>query len=169
MYVFIGEYNMRLGVLKELQPKLIATYTDKAGVHEGHPFLVEAAISIGGRAVREGINVFRFANRIPLLFETGADVVTQVAMKKIRWDSYLLDPKKDSIGVFVSVVSTKIPFKGTSKEYIGEDVLEIQHSVRRALQGCCQQLRVQLAETFAKRDSMERRKTLLRYTYICAG
>ena len=28
--------------------------------------------------VREGINVYRFANRIPLLFEAGADVVTQV-------------------------------------------------------------------------------------------
>lgn len=37
----------------------------------GHPFLVEAAVSIGGTQVREGINVYRFANRIPLLFETG--------------------------------------------------------------------------------------------------
>ena len=28
-------------------------------------------MSIGGTQVREGINVYRFANRIPLLFETG--------------------------------------------------------------------------------------------------
>lgn len=33
------------------------------------------------------------------------------------------------------VVSTKIPFKGTSKEYVGEDVTEIFQSVKRALQG----------------------------------
>jgi DNA topoisomerase VI subunit B len=32
-------------------------------------------------------------------------------------------------------VSTKIPFKGTSKEYVGEDVTEIFQSVKRALQG----------------------------------
>lgn len=73
-----GEYNLRLGVLKELKPRLVATYTDKPGVHEGHSFLVEAAVSLGGSNIREGINIFRFANRIPLLFEPGADVVTQV-------------------------------------------------------------------------------------------
>lgn len=98
-----GEYNMRLGVLKELKPKLVATFSDKPGAHEGHPFLVEAAISLGGSQVREGINVYRFANRIPLLFEAGADVVTQVATKKINWSSYHIDPKKDNIGVYVSI------------------------------------------------------------------
>jgi DNA topoisomerase VI subunit B len=46
-----GEYNMRLGVLKELRPKLVATYTEKPGSCEGHPFLVEAAVSIGGTQV----------------------------------------------------------------------------------------------------------------------
>ena len=127
---------MRLGVLKELRPNLVATFTDKPGVHEGQPFLVEAAISLGGGNVREGINVFRFANRIPMLFESGADVITQVATKRINWSSYLIDQKKESIGVYVSVVSTRIPFKGTSKEYIGDDVTEMQLSVRRALLGC---------------------------------
>lgn len=34
-------------------------------------------------------------------------------------------------------VSTKIPFKGTSKEYVGEDVTEMFQSVKRALQGEC--------------------------------
>ena len=38
-------------------------------VLEGHPFIVEAAVSLGGRDIRPGINVYRFANRIPLLFE----------------------------------------------------------------------------------------------------
>ena len=98
-----GEYNMRLGVLKELKPKMVATFSDKAGAHEGHPFLVEAAVSLGGTQVREGINVYRFANRIPLLFEAGADVVTQVATKRINWSSYHIDPKKDNIGVYVSI------------------------------------------------------------------
>ena len=65
-------------VIKELKPKLVATFTEKPGSVEGHPFIVEAAVSIGGSELREGVSVFRFANRIPLLFETGADVVTQV-------------------------------------------------------------------------------------------
>jgi DNA topoisomerase VI subunit B len=43
--------------------------TGDVRVFEGHAFIVEAAVSIGGRDVKPGINVFRFANRIPLLFE----------------------------------------------------------------------------------------------------
>ena len=31
----VGEYNLRLGIMKELQPQLVATFADKAGVHEG--------------------------------------------------------------------------------------------------------------------------------------
>ncbi len=40
-----------------------------ARVLEGHAFVVEAAVSVGGRDIKPGINVYRFANRIPLLFE----------------------------------------------------------------------------------------------------
>ena len=59
---------------------------------------------MGGTQVREGVNVYRFANRIPLLFETGADVVTQVSTKRINWSSYHLDAKKDNIGTNVRVL-----------------------------------------------------------------
>jgi len=38
-------------------------------VLDGHAFVVEAAVSVGGREIKPGINVNRFANRIPLLFE----------------------------------------------------------------------------------------------------
>ena len=38
-------------------------------VLEGHAFIVEAAVSLGGRDIKPGINIYRFANRIPLLFE----------------------------------------------------------------------------------------------------
>jgi hypothetical protein len=34
---------------------------------------------------------------------------------------YKINPNSDKVGVFVSLVSTKIPFKGTGKEYIGDD------------------------------------------------
>jgi len=71
------------------------------------PFLVEAAVSIGGEG-HDGLQVYRFANRIPLLFETGADVATQVATKKIAWGNYHIDLKRDNVGVYVSIVSTKV-------------------------------------------------------------
>ena len=46
--------------------------------------MVEAAVSVGGARAKPGVQVFRFANRIPLLFEGGADVVSIVAHRKIK-------------------------------------------------------------------------------------
>lgn len=46
------------------------------------------------------------------------------------WNSYKMNQTQDKIGVFVSIVSTKIPFKGTGKEYIGDDISEIASAVK---------------------------------------
>ena len=159
----LGEYNLNLGIRKVLEPDLVATARDKPSAYDGHPFIVEAAVSLGGKDVKEGITVVRFANRIPLLFEGGADVATRVAQNKIKWSTYKIDHKRDKIGVFVSIVSTKVPFKGTGKEYIGDDIIEIQHSVKRALQSCCQQLRVHLVKKHAMKDIRERKSRLAKY------
>jgi len=51
-------------------------------VLEGHPFVVEAAVSLGGRDIRPGINVYRFANRIPLLFEVTPVMVQTAASRQ---------------------------------------------------------------------------------------
>jgi DNA topoisomerase VI subunit B len=159
----LGEYNLNLGIRKVLQPDYVATARDKPSAYEGHPFVVEAAVSLGGKDAKEGLNIFRYANRIPLLFEAGADVSTRVAANKIKWSSYKMDHRRDKIGVFVSIVSTKIPYKGTGKEYIGDDITEISVSVKRALQQCCQQLRTHLQKRNALRDQKERRSKLTKY------
>ena len=121
----VGEYNLRLGIIKELRPEMVATYQDDGCTHEGHPMIVEAGVCLGGRDTKPGITVYRFANRIPLLFEGGADVATQVSKRRINWGAYKIRHNVDKIGVFVSLVSTKVPFKGTGKEYIGDDIPEV--------------------------------------------
>ena len=73
-------------------------------------FIVEAAVSIGGSTLAVGINCCRFANRIPLMYEQASDVVYKTA-QAIKWKAYKIDPTHDKIGVYVSIVSTKIPFK----------------------------------------------------------
>ncbi|WOL13665.1 DNA topoisomerase 6 subunit B isoform X1 [Canna indica] len=158
-----GEYNLRLGIIKELQPDMVATYSSSAQVFEGHPFIVEAGISLGGKDVKQGLNIFRFANRIPLLFEQGADVVTRTATKKINWSTYKINQMQDRIGVFVSIVSTKVPFKGTGKEYIGDDITEISSAVKSAIKQCCVQLRSKIVKKLQARERQERKRNLTRY------
>ncbi|KAL3696020.1 hypothetical protein R1sor_010096 [Riccia sorocarpa] len=158
-----GEYNLRLGIMKELHPDMVATYEGSPQVFEGHPFIVEAGVSLGGKDVKPGINVFRFANRIPLLFEPGGDVVTRTAMKRINWNSYKINQAQDKIGVFVSIVSTKIPFKGTGKEYIGDDIPEMAGAVKAALQQCCIQLKGKIVRQQQARDRQQRKRSLAKY------
>ncbi|CAI0412761.1 unnamed protein product [Linum tenue] len=158
-----GEYNLRLGIIKELHPDMVATYSGSAQVFEGHPFIVEAGVSVGGKDVKQGLNIFRFANRIPLLFEQGADVVTRTALKRINWGTYKINQTQDKIGVFVSIVSTKIPFKGTGKEYIGDDIKEIATAVKSAIQQCCNQLKSKIIKKLQAREQQERKRNIGRY------
>ncbi|KAI3432870.1 hypothetical protein D9Q98_010453 [Chlorella vulgaris] len=158
-----GEYNLRLGIMKELRPEMVATHQGAVGVHEGHAFIVEAAISVGGRNIKPGLNIHRFSNRIPLLFEGGSDVITRTAIKRINWSQYKINQTSDKVGVFVSLVSTKIPFKGAGKEYIADDVEEIQLAVRTAIQQCCVQLKNKITKQQAARDQRQRKKNLTKY------
>lgn len=56
----------------------------------------------------------------------------QIKYSLFSWNSYKINQAQDKIGIFVSIVSTKIPFKGTGKEYIGDDISEIASAVKVA-------------------------------------
>ncbi|GKE60272.1 DNA topoisomerase 6 subunit B [Tanacetum coccineum] len=48
-----GEYNLRLAIIKELYPDMVATYTASAQVFEGHSFIVEVGVSLSGKDVKQ--------------------------------------------------------------------------------------------------------------------
>jgi len=154
-----GEYNLRLGIIKEIGPMFVSTTSSKCNAHQGHPFVIEAGVCIGGDKInRAGLSIFRFANRIPLLFEGGNDVASQVANKRIKWMNYKINPKVDKVGVFVSMVSTKIPFKGTSKEYIGDDNGILHLTVKSSLEECCKQLKRKIVRRTNMSERLEKQK-----------
>ncbi|PNX94096.1 DNA topoisomerase 6 subunit b-like protein, partial [Trifolium pratense] len=68
---------------------------------------------------------------------------------------------KDKIGVFVSIVSTKIPFKGTGKEYIGDDITEIASAVKSSIQQCCVQLKSKIMKRMQAREQQQEREHIL--------
>jgi len=157
----LGEYSLRLGVLKEFRPDVVVTSAQAPGVAEGHVFIVECSVAMGGK-LPPGISVFRFANRIPLLFEGGNDVASVVAMKKIKWANYKIK-QTDKIGVFVSMVSTKIPFKGTSKEYVGDDKGPLHASIASGIRDCCVQLKKRIMVEQLRKGKEEKKKKILKY------
>ena len=118
-------------------------------------------MAFGGKC-REKLNVTRFANRIPLLFEGGGDVSSKVVNKGIDWKAYGVDKEAHRVEVFVSVVSTKIPYKGTGKEYIGDDIEPIKASIKKAIQGCCRQLKEVLGKKKHLSDIKTRRNKIVK-------
>lgn len=49
----------------------------------------------------------------------------------------------------MSIISTKIPFKGAGKEYIGDDIEEMVAAVKQAIQACGVQPRESRAQAMA--------------------
>jgi len=61
------------------------------------------------------------------------------------------------------MVSTKIPFKGTSKEYIGDDNGILHLTVKSSLEECCKQLKRKISHRATLSEQIERQKSLTRH------
>lgn len=157
----LGAKNLEWGVRKELDPDFVVSDQGEPKAYSGHPFIVEAAVAYGGSVLAEharktrGTKIYRFANRIPLLFGQGEDVITKVIKEDIDWSKYGVNPERDSIAIVVSIVSTKIPFPETSKEYIA-DVPEIRAEIRRVLNGLLRELKRHVGRIKRERRERER-------------
>ncbi|GKB54292.1 zinc finger, CCHC-type containing protein [Tanacetum coccineum] len=84
-------------------------------------------------------------------------------------NSYKINQTQDKIRVFVSIVSTKIPFKGTGNEYIGDDISEIANAVKTCLRQCCSQLKTKIVKKIQAREQQERKRSLTKYLNDAAG
>jgi DNA topoisomerase-6 subunit B len=109
----------------------------------------------GGLPADQPMQILRFANRVPLLFQQGACAITN-AIGNVDWRRYGLDQKGGSgvpVGpalVLVHVASTKVPFTSEAKEAIAEDP-EIDKELTLALQAAARHLRTHLSR-MSRRD-----------------
>ena len=71
----LGADLFESGIRKELQPEFVKAVQRPPSVYEAHPFIVETAIAYGGQIKPSGeIQLYRYANRIPLLYDVTSDV-----------------------------------------------------------------------------------------------
>jgi DNA topoisomerase-6 subunit B len=130
----LGEELLRAGILKELQPEFIAIRQRPPSTYEGHPFIVETAIAYGGNIPkRNDFVLYRFANRIPLLYDEASDVSWRI-IKEMNWRRYKVSPDMP-IAILVHLCSTKVPYKTVGKEFIAdrpEVKREILNGIREA-------------------------------------
>jgi DNA topoisomerase-6 subunit B len=122
----------------------IATVTRPPRVYRGNPFQVEVGLAYGGSwPPDKTIELFRFANRVPLLFQRGACGVTE-AIVRTDWRNYLLSQPKGSLPVgpmalLVHIASVWVPFTSESKEAVAH-YPEIIKEIQLAAQECGRKL-----------------------------
>ncbi len=122
----------------------IATVTRSPRVYRGNPFQVEVGLAYGGSwPADKPVELFRFANRVPLLFQRGACGITD-AVVKTDWRNYLLSQPKGSLPVgpmalLVHIASVWVPFTSESKEAVAH-YPEIIREIQLAAQECGRKL-----------------------------
>ncbi|MDW8048133.1 MAG: DNA topoisomerase VI subunit B [Nitrososphaerota archaeon] len=134
----IGEDLLRAGVLKELEPEFVAVHQRKPSTYSGHPFIVEVAVAYGGKVpAKDDIVIYRFANKIPLVYDESADVCYRV-VKSLNWRRYNVLPGMP-VAVLIHLCSTKIPYKTVGKEILA-DTPEIAREILNGIREVARQL-----------------------------
>src|SRR5213594_4807179 len=124
----IGERLIKRGlknVLGALRPEFYSPPVSRdPAVWQGNPFQVEVGIVFGGNLPGDQpVEVLRFANRVPLLYQAGACATAQ-AVQSVDWRRYGLEQRGGegipygAAIILVHVCSTKIPYTNEAKEAI---------------------------------------------------
>ena len=120
---------------KILKPALTA-YSSRICVVNNRPTVVECGIAYGGDI--PSFKLYRFANKIPLLYDEGSDVAREVisevginkmgiSKKEVKEQFSNVETKSDRtveylpIHIFFHICSTKIPYKTAGKESIASE------------------------------------------------
>jgi DNA topoisomerase VI subunit B len=149
-------------VLGELRPDFYAPPVSRPPkIRAGSPFLIEVGLVYGGSLPPDQpIQLLRFANRVPLLFQQGACAITS-AVESVDWRRYGLDqrggqglPAGPCI-LLVHVASTRIPFTSESKEAVAEDP-EILKELQLALQAVARHLKAHISRQIRREYASEK-------------
>ncbi|HVR71852.1 MAG TPA: DNA topoisomerase VI subunit B [Vicinamibacteria bacterium] len=122
----------------------IATVTRPPKVYRGNPFQIEVGLAYGGSwPADKTIELFRFANRVPLLFQRGACGITD-AIVRTDWRNYQMSQPKGSLPVgpmalLVHIASVWVPFTSESKEAVAH-YPDIIKEIQLAAQECGRKL-----------------------------
>jgi len=149
----IGDTLIKKGlmtVLEGLRPEYYAQPVTRAPkAINGNPFVVEAGIVYGGDIPADSeVSILRIANRVPLLYQPGACIITK-AVESMDWRRYGLEQRGGTGKPFgpaiilVHVASTKVPFTSEGKEAIA-NIGEIQNEIVHALRLCARNLKSHL-------------------------
>ncbi len=156
----IGAKAIEDSISAEYDVDFVHSITRPPSVYRGNPFQVEVAIGYGGSLNPEGyVDLVRFANKVPLLYQEGACAITQ-SVKSVSWKSYGLSQSGTSLPIGPAVIlihlaSVWVPFTSEGKEAVSS-YPEITKEIKLAIQECGRSLQRHISKK--KRGELEEKK-----------
>jgi len=162
--------NSQISV-KVLKPVLTA-YSSKTCIINNRATVVECGIAYGGNI--NSFRLYRFANKIPLLYDEGSDVAREVVSeveinkmgitkKDVREQFFNPEVKSDRaiellpIHIFFHICSTKIPYKTAGKESIASE-----GSLKKYMRSCLTDLYKRVSAQIRKEIRIKEAENRLR-------
>ena len=134
----IEEILIKKGLSKAIDSRFASTVTRKPAVSQGNPFQIEVGLVFGGDLAADGpIEVLRFANRVPLMYQQGGCLMTK-ALESVNWKQYGLEHPggkglpKGPAAVLIHLASTNVQFTSEAKEAVSDNV-EVHEEIRKAM------------------------------------
>ena len=134
----IEDLLIKKGLSKAIDSRFASTITRNPKVTQGNPFQIEVGLVFGGDLSADGpIEVLRFANRVPLMYQQGGCLLTK-ALEAVDWKRYGLDHPggkgipKGPAAVLIHLASTNVQFTSEAKEAVSDNE-EVFEEIRLAM------------------------------------
>lgn len=134
----IEELLIKKGLSKTIDSRFVTTMTRAPTVTQGNPYQVEVGLIFGeGMLADKPVEVLRFANRVPLMYQQGGCLLTK-AIESVDWRQYGLDQAggrgvpKGPAAILVHLASTNVQFTSEAKEALADNN-EVLEETRKAL------------------------------------
>ncbi|RLI96564.1 MAG: DNA topoisomerase VI subunit B [Candidatus Aenigmatarchaeota archaeon] len=163
----LGMELIEEGMKKELNPEFVTAVTRPPAVYRGWPFQIEVGIAYAGSI--DEPKFMRFANRVPLLYQSGSCAITK-SISKTDWKRYGIQSEKmptDPMAIFVHMASVWVPFTSESKEAIASYSIIIKE-IKLALQEAARKLSIYLSGIRKAQYQAERKSIFERYAHETA-
>lgn len=158
----VGKDFLEAGIRKELNPEFVYIEQRNPLAYSGYPFIVEVGIAYGGNVPNSSeITLYRFANRIPLLYDEASDVARKVINEEINWRYYRITPDLP-VAVITHICSTKVPYKTVGKEFIA-DRPEVEKEIKNGINSVARRLSIFLSKKMAIRHERMRIDVFSKY------
>ncbi|MEJ2720796.1 MAG: DNA topoisomerase VI subunit B, partial [bacterium] len=164
----IGEDLLLKSVQREVEPNFCTAVTRPPAVYRGNPFQIEAALAYGGPNLPDDeiVNLHRFANRAPLVYQQSACAITNGVINT-AWRGYGVAQSRGALPsgpmlILVHIASAWVPFTSESKEAIAH-YPEIIKEIKLALQECGRRLARFIRKGAKAREEAKKRSYIEQY------